>query len=357
MKKLSVILIFIIPCILFLVLRTVCFGDQIIEGIINDHSPVWDRIKNSDSTISTSCNAVVYDSYNDEVRYKKFLISSSSAEELSVTIIYASENYDPLLALYCEPFDPDNPENNLIAIDDDSAGYPYPRLNNIPLASDTNYFLVISSYSNYQPWGYFRINLQGNFIVDEGPWEEICDGIDNDDDGQIDEDLGFTTCGLGECEHTIDNCVNGIPRVCNPLEGAVPEMCDGKDNNCNGDVDEGVLISFYMDADKDGYGDPNSILQQCSDPNGYVLNQIDCDDSDPNVNPMKTATGESLVTSANVITSLDSSCCPYSSAELLIDLNELKKTPMLTYSNPITRRGHYTYFFFGFVCGNISLCK
>jgi len=86
--------------------------------------------------------------------------------------------------------------------------------------------------------------------------------VDNDCDGEVDEELGTTTCGLGVCEHTVDNCIGGIPQICNPLEGLSPEDCDGLDNNCDGLVDE-----LFVDTDGDGDAD-------CIDPD-------DDDDGDP----------------------------------------------------------------------------
>ena len=69
---------------------------------------------------------------------------------------------------------------------------------------------------------------------------EVCDNKDNDCNGQIDESLGQTTCGQGPCEHTISNCAYGITQTCDPQQGASPEVCDGEDNDCNGITDEGL---------------------------------------------------------------------------------------------------------------------
>jgi len=72
----------------------------------------------------------------------------------------------------------------------------------------------------------------------QGAEAEICDGLDNDCDGDTDEELGQSTCGLGICENTVDNCLLGEEQLCEPLDLAVAEICDdGLDNNCDGDVD------------------------------------------------------------------------------------------------------------------------
>ena len=93
--------------------------------------------------------------------------------------------------------------------------------------------------------------------------------VDNDGDGVFSDQ---------DCD---DNDANNYP-------GNI-ESCDGQDNNCDGSVDEGFPFSiYYLDSDGDSFGDPNTSLSDCENPDGYVLDNTDCDDTNPNVNPNAT---------------------------------------------------------------------
>ena len=82
-----------------------------------------------------------------------------------------------------------------------------------------------------------------------GPSEEICDGLDNDCNGAIDNSFpeqhqlcGFVEdadYGVGICTPGVMKCDNG-GLYCDGHVGPAEEVCDGLDNNCDGSVDEGV---------------------------------------------------------------------------------------------------------------------
>jgi len=94
------------------------------------------------------------------------------------------------------------------------------------------------------------------------------------------------------CNSGQTNCVSGVlGNTCVPLapvfEGPYgdPTCADGLDNNCNGQIDaaDGFCMNVCMDDDGDGYGANGAAV--CT-----VPLVVDCDDTNPNINPSKTDT-------------------------------------------------------------------
>jgi len=85
-----------------------------------------------------------------------------------------------------------------------------------------------------------------------------------------------------------DDCDDSNPDV-NP---GAQEVCDGVDNDCNGYTDEddshldrSTMSDYYYDVDGDGWGNSDSIVVACTEPEGYGPNEGDCDETNPDINP------------------------------------------------------------------------
>ncbi len=176
--------------------------------------------------------------------------------------------------------------------------------------------------------------------------DEVCDGVDNDCDGAIDDDAidgsawyldadrdGYGTgdavaacdppsgysaeggdCDDGDdaaypgapetCADTVDrNCDGSVGRMdgdsdgwaaceeCDDGNAAVfpgaTEVCDGSDNDCDGTVDDSAAdaATWYPDGDGDGYGDTSGAEVACDAPLGFVANGEDCDDASATISP------------------------------------------------------------------------
>jgi hypothetical protein len=102
----------------------------------------------------------------------------------------------------------------------------------------------------------------GHFVLDD-----LTYFTDTDGDGYYDDDCDDTNASV------------------NP--GAT-EMCDGVDNDCDGTVDEDSAAdakTWYADADSDSYGDATVSDIDCYQPTGYVSDNTDCDDTNATTYP------------------------------------------------------------------------
>jgi len=138
---------------------------------------------------------------------------------------------------------------------------------------------------------------------------ETCDGVDQDCDGSTDEDAldalswyaDADLDGYGDAVSTTTACDVPTGFVsdatdCDDTRGDVhpgaAETCDDADQDCDGSTDEDALdaLTWYADADLDGYGDATSSIPACDAPTGTVADATDCDDGDAGVNPGVTET-------------------------------------------------------------------
>lgn len=129
---------------------------------------------------------------------------------------------------------------------------------------------------------------------------EVCNGVDDDCDDVVDDGVKKTFYrdtdldGYGTQVQTttacsapagyaaqFGDCNNNDPTI---YPNAV-EVCDGKDNDCDLETDEGVTPRWYKDNDADGYGNTNVSTTSCSQPAGYVSASGDCNDSNPVIHP------------------------------------------------------------------------
>ena len=99
--------------------------------------------------------------------------------------------------------------------------------------------------------------------LDDENFAEVCNGVDDDCDGQVDEaeDLGETTCGLGICEHTVSACVDGAEAECDPLEGAEDDDAPDsayEDSDCDG-VDGTAALAVFADVQSGNDGNPGTM--------------------------------------------------------------------------------------------------
>ena len=89
-----------------------------------------------------------------------------------------------------------------------------------------------------------------------------------------------------------------------------PERCNDADDDCDDEIDEGLAVTFYPDADGDTYGDMNAPVEDCSQPTGTVTNGEDCDDTAIAVNPA----------AVEVCDGIDNNCSGYADEGVAVTL-------------------------------------
>ena len=145
-----------------------------------------------------------------------------------------------------------------------------------------------------------------SFTVTVNPNTEVCNGIDDDCDNQVDEGLTLYTYyadtdgdGYGNASSSIITCVTPSP------SGYSSNNTDCNDNN----ISIHATQSFYVDTDQDGYGSTTTaMLCALTPPLGYSTNNTDCNDGNQNVHPGVTENCENNIDD-NCNGQINEGCC------------------------------------------------
>jgi hypothetical protein len=196
--------------------EAVCY--ETVLGRLDGSSPKWNRIT-SDSSVNLNCEKIPQDSSLDDQPYNAIPIRSATGGLFTAIINKQGAGIgDTVMALYCDPFEADNPTANLIAYDDDggdgelSGFFAY---DNITLAANTRYWLVVTTFNSAQTGAYSLCLGQG--------WEreDLCAATINENLGPASPHYNRRIAGIGNpvtCSVvSADAAQNNMPYVAIPF--------------------------------------------------------------------------------------------------------------------------------------------
>ena len=148
--------------------------------------------------------------------------------------------------------------------------------------------------------------------------------VDADEDGFGDADIFIYSCleivvGYVSDSTDCDDSNNLI------FPGAI-EICDYVDNDCDGIIDDNLsYIHSYEDADADEFGNLNIDSLSCDLPDGFVEDNTDCDDTNPLIYPG----------AEEFLNGLDDNC--NGSSDEGLHLNNILRSQINIYPNPASQ--------------------
>ncbi|MFM7201364.1 MAG: putative metal-binding motif-containing protein [Myxococcota bacterium] len=235
---------------------------------------------------------------------------------------------DPTRVEVCDPQNIDEDCNNLVndadpTLDTRSQSSFYPDVDKDGYGDTLQPVLACTAPSGYVSRGgdcndsNANISPNAKEVCDANNTDEDCDGLADDLDTNSSKsnitayyyDADGDGYGLSSpvypfCDAPSDPDYVTLNADCNDTNPAINprafEVCDAQnvDEDCDGlrdDKDSSVLSytrsTFYLDADKDSYGDPKQAVAYCDNPSNsqtgilYASNGLDCNDQDANIHP------------------------------------------------------------------------
>ncbi len=241
--------------------------------------------------VSSTLNIPFSNSVAD-INVKNLNISHGFIDDLNIDLTSPQGTVVRLMERPCGSQD-----NILINLDDEAATstFPCPPTNNgtyIP-------FQTLSAFDGQNPMGIWTMKVSDVASGIGGTlnhWNldvcfvEDCDGaitcyrdVDNDGFGDLSKPQIFcSTCAVGFVANSTDCNDNDFD-----IKPTATEVCDFIDNNCDANIDEGLVhVTCYIDNDGDNYGNPATAQVFCTTcPMGYVLDNTDCNDINAQINP------------------------------------------------------------------------
>ena len=138
---------------------------QVLAGALDGSSPTYDRIYGT--TVAGNCAAPVSDSMNDGMSFDLFCVEVIDGSAVEIIIDPALTGIsDTVLTLYCDPFDPQAPAQNVVAFDDDDGVGTLSAIaasDDVRLVPGREYWVVVSTYGAGM-YGGFTVQLGDNVL-------------------------------------------------------------------------------------------------------------------------------------------------------------------------------------------------
>ncbi|MFH1572619.1 MAG: hypothetical protein ABIG68_01470 [Acidobacteriota bacterium] len=147
-----------------------------IPGTIDTSDPTWHRWRGVDYyQVSLDCNLTMTYEYASDPYYDAYCVQVSNTDPIQIWTAPIAGQFDTVLYLYCDAFDPANSTQNCITVDDDNGDGLLSFIGlvtTVTLQPGENYWLVICGYSP-NSLGNYLIQTSDNVALCSVPVEEL----------------------------------------------------------------------------------------------------------------------------------------------------------------------------------------